>query len=99
MLRQDRDFSTIDAGKRGTTEAGKNSVIYTGLILGPNKADDACGKTTVTGTMERGFTVLPNHILVFCRYYSIKVPGLSIQFLVLHSKHMHSAMITGDTQP
>jgi hypothetical protein len=31
-------------------EAGKNSVIYMGLISGQNKADDTCGKTTVTGT-------------------------------------------------
>jgi hypothetical protein len=38
-------------------EAGKNSVIYMGLISGPIKADDTCGKTTVTGTMDRGFTV------------------------------------------
>jgi hypothetical protein len=39
-------------------EAGKNSVIYMGLILGPNKADDTCGATTVMGTMDRGFTVI-----------------------------------------
>jgi hypothetical protein len=38
-------------------EAGKNSVIYMGLFSGPNKADDTCGATTVTGTMDRGFTV------------------------------------------
>jgi hypothetical protein len=38
-------------------EAGKSSVIYMGLISGPNKADDTCGPTTVTGTMDRGFTV------------------------------------------
>jgi hypothetical protein len=38
-------------------EAGKNSVIYMGLNLGPNKADDTCWPTTVTGTMDRGFTV------------------------------------------
>jgi hypothetical protein len=38
-------------------ESGKNSVIYMGLISGPNKADDTCGRTTVTGTMDRGFTV------------------------------------------
>jgi hypothetical protein len=38
-------------------EAGKNSVIYMRLISGPNKADDTCGPTTVTGTMDRGFTV------------------------------------------
>jgi hypothetical protein len=31
-------------------EAGKNSVIYMGLISGPSKADDTCGKTTVMGT-------------------------------------------------
>jgi hypothetical protein len=29
-----------------------------GLISGPNKADDTFGRTTVTGTMDRGFTVL-----------------------------------------
>jgi hypothetical protein len=33
------------------------NVIYMGLISGPNKADDTCGRTTVTGTMDRGFTV------------------------------------------
>jgi hypothetical protein len=49
MLRQDRDFSAVDAG--GTMEAGE-CVIYMGLISGPNKADDTCGKT-----MERGSTV------------------------------------------
>jgi hypothetical protein len=60
MLRQDRDFSTIGAGKRQFEEQwrrGKNCVIYMGLISGPNKADDTCGRTTVTGTMDRGFTV------------------------------------------
>jgi hypothetical protein len=51
MLRQDRDFSTIDAGKRQFEERWRweSSVIYMGLISGPNKADDTCGKTT--GTM------------------------------------------------
>jgi hypothetical protein len=39
-------------------EARKNSVIYMGLIPGPNKAEDLCGNTTVTGTMHRGSTVL-----------------------------------------
>jgi hypothetical protein len=39
-------------------EAGKNSVIYMGLISGPNKSDDTCGPTTITGKMDRGFTVL-----------------------------------------
>jgi hypothetical protein len=38
-------------------EAGKNSVIYMVLISGPNKADDTCGRTSVTGTMDRGFTL------------------------------------------
>jgi hypothetical protein len=42
---------------RGPMEAGKNSVIYTGLVPGPNKADIICGKTKVTGTMQRGSTV------------------------------------------
>jgi hypothetical protein len=39
-------------------EAGKNSVVYMGIIPGPNKADDICGKTKVTGTMQQGSTVL-----------------------------------------
>jgi hypothetical protein len=37
---------------RGMMEVEKNSVIYMGLISGPNKADDTCGKM-----MERGSTV------------------------------------------
>jgi hypothetical protein len=45
-------------------EAGKNSVIYMGLISGPNKADDTCGPTT--GTMDRGFTVL-TYSFYFCK--------------------------------
>jgi hypothetical protein len=60
MLRQDRDFSTIDAIKRqfrGPMEAGKNSVIYMGLVPGPNKADNICGKTKVMGMMQRRSTV------------------------------------------
>jgi hypothetical protein len=58
-LRQDRDFSTIGAGKRQFEEQWRRekSVIYMGLISGPNKADDTCGATTVTGTVDRGFTV------------------------------------------
>jgi hypothetical protein len=44
-------------------EAGKNIVIYMGLISGPNKADDTCGRTTVTGTMDRGFTVIENNVV------------------------------------
>jgi hypothetical protein len=46
-------------------EAGKNSVIHMGLISGPNKADDTCGKTTLTGTMDRGFTVYSYVIVIF----------------------------------
>jgi hypothetical protein len=37
---------------QGTMEAGRNSVIYMGLIPGPNKTDEICGKTMVTGTMH-----------------------------------------------
>jgi hypothetical protein len=64
MLRQDRDFS-IDAGKRQFEERWRRekSVISMGLIWGPNKADDTCGKTAVVGTMERGSTV---HVLCSC---------------------------------
>jgi hypothetical protein len=46
---RENDSSRNDGG-------GKNGVIYMGIISGPNKADDTCGKTT--GTMERGSTVL-----------------------------------------
>jgi hypothetical protein len=38
-------------------EAGKNSVIYMGLVPGPNKADNTCRKTKVTGMMQRGSTI------------------------------------------
>jgi hypothetical protein len=41
-------------------EAGKNSVIYMGLGPGPNKADNICGKTKVTRTMQRDSTVHQN---------------------------------------
>jgi hypothetical protein len=37
-------------------EGGKDSVIYTGLIPVPNKTNENCGKTMVTGTMNRGST-------------------------------------------
>jgi hypothetical protein len=51
-------------------EAGKNSVIYMGLFPGPNKADNICGKTTVTGMMQQGSTVfqfyLGFHPLLHC---------------------------------
>jgi hypothetical protein len=47
-------------------EAGKNSVIFMGLISGPNKADDTFWKMTVTGTMDRGFTVYKT-----CFYVSV----------------------------
>jgi hypothetical protein len=42
-------------------EAGKNSVIYMGLVPGPNKADNICGKT---GTMQRVSTVCPFHVFM-----------------------------------
>jgi hypothetical protein len=38
-------------------EVGKNSVIYMGLVPGPNEADNICGEMKVTGTMQRGATV------------------------------------------
>jgi hypothetical protein len=41
-------------------EAEKESVIYMGLIPGPNKTDEICGKTMVTGTMHRGSTAFPS---------------------------------------
>jgi hypothetical protein len=44
-------------------EAGKNGVVYMGLVPGPNKADNICGKTKVMGMMQRGSTV-----------YTVKLP-------------------------
>jgi hypothetical protein len=38
-------------------ESGKSSVIYMWLVPGPNKADNMCGKTKVTGAMQRGSTL------------------------------------------
>jgi hypothetical protein len=44
-------------------EAGKNSVIYMGLISGPNKADDTCGKTMGNGNDGTRF----NCIFLVCK--------------------------------
>jgi hypothetical protein len=38
-------------------DAGINNVIYMELYLGPKKANDECGKTIDTGTIDRGSTV------------------------------------------
>jgi hypothetical protein len=54
-------------------EAGKNSVIYMGLVLGPNKADNICRKTKVTGTMQQGSTVLLLLIGTFFVSYDFKI--------------------------
>jgi hypothetical protein len=54
-------------------EVGKNSVIYMGPLPGPNTANDICGKTTVTGTMQQGSTVL------------VVVYGATAQYWVLAS--------------
>jgi hypothetical protein len=55
-------------------EAGKNIVIYMGLISGPNKADDTCGRTTVTGTMDRGFTVFIFSLILRTALRCLRVP-------------------------
>jgi hypothetical protein len=56
MLRQDRDFSMIDAIKRQFEDRWKweKIVLFMWLVPGPNKADNICRKT---GTMQRGSTV------------------------------------------
>jgi hypothetical protein len=62
---------------RSRNNGGGKNVIYMGLISGPNNTDDTCGKTTVTGTMDRGFTV--------CIYiYVFKLKS----FLRLHLPHI-----------
>ena len=78
MLRQDRDFSTIDAEKRQFEERWRRGkiVIYMGLISGPNKADDTCGKTT--GTMERSSTVfIEGYNLQYVQYTRKKLQNCS----------------------
>jgi hypothetical protein len=63
-------------------EAGKNSVIYMGLISGPNKADDTCGPTTVTGTMDRGFTVYSESIEdILCFMHAMCLVHLTLSFI------------------
>jgi hypothetical protein len=52
-------------------EAGENSVIYMGIVSGPNKAHNICGKTKVTGTMQRGSTVF--HFILLLKFHD---PGL-----------------------
>jgi hypothetical protein len=54
-------------------EAGKNSVTYMGLIPGPNKTDEICGKTMVTGTMYRGSTVCVCLCVCVCVYIYIYI--------------------------
>jgi hypothetical protein len=39
-------------------DAGINNVIYMELYSGPKMANGTCGKTIVTGTIDRGSTVL-----------------------------------------
>jgi hypothetical protein len=46
----------IDAIKRQFEDRWRREKIV--LVPGPNKADNICGKTMVTGTMQRGSTVL-----------------------------------------
>jgi hypothetical protein len=38
-------------------DAGINNVIYMELYSGPKMANGTCGKTIVTGTIDRGSTV------------------------------------------
>jgi hypothetical protein len=63
--------------------AGKNRVIYMGLISGPNKADDTCQKTTVTGTMERGSTV-PKLTLSCIQYKTLQYKEIPYVFSQRH---------------
>jgi hypothetical protein len=39
-------------------DAGINNIIYMELYSGPKMANGTCGKTIVTGTIDRGSTVL-----------------------------------------
>src|SRR5215510_11503356 len=41
-------------------DAGINNVIYMELYLGPKMANGTCGKTIITGTIDRGSTVIDN---------------------------------------
>jgi hypothetical protein len=68
-------------------EAGKISVIYMGLIPGPNKTDEICGKTMATGTMHRGSTALVKFHLV--------ISELSFNFVIseLNSVCLHGKVV------
>jgi hypothetical protein len=47
-------------------DAGINNVIYMELYSGPKMANGTCGKTIVTGTIDRGSTVLPTWTSLQC---------------------------------
>jgi hypothetical protein len=56
MLCRDSDLPMMNA-VRGTMDAGINNVIYMEHYSGPKMTNGTCGKTIVTGIIERGSTV------------------------------------------
>jgi hypothetical protein len=69
-------------------EVGKNSVMYMGLVPGPNKADNICGKTKVMGSMERGCTVLAYGHKVTCAITGMILQGSKFNdILQVNSKY------------
>jgi hypothetical protein len=58
---------------RGTMDAGINNVIYMELNSEPKMANSTCGKTTVAGTIDRGFTVYVCVCVCVCVYIYIYI--------------------------
>jgi hypothetical protein len=77
-------------------EAEKNSVIYMWLISGPNKADDTSGKTTVTGTMDRGFTV---YTFLYCSYHVVPSDHTFFNQQNAHYLLYHTASFSNKINP
>jgi hypothetical protein len=57
-------------------DAGINNIIYMELYSGPKMANGTCGKTIVTGTIDRGSTV-----------YQLVSPYHSEQLTILYNTH------------
>jgi hypothetical protein len=69
-------------------EVGKNNVVYMGLVPGPNKADNICGKTKVTGKMQWGSTVHCNDILTKPSSFNRRYTGNLAMIIDLQQKYI-----------
>jgi hypothetical protein len=67
---------------QGTMDAGKYSIIYVGLILGPNKTDKICGKTMVMRTLHWGSTVYLFWRLLFETHLLLAISNVNVYWIV-----------------